>query len=90
LAPNEGQKRLTCSAFGPGNTEAYLEKEIEALLKLPFGWLIYNTHGLDGEGWGSLRSGFLDQLLGQLIQIDSVAIFPTAKALISFNSNITG
>ena len=79
--PYKGQKKLTCSAFGPGNTEEYLEKEIDALLKLPSGWLIYNTHGLNGEGWGPMTSDFLNRLLGRLISIDSVAILPAGKAL---------
>jgi peptidoglycan/xylan/chitin deacetylase (PgdA/CDA1 family) len=79
--PYKGQKKLTCSAFGPGSTEEYLEKEIDALLKLPSGWLIYNTHGLNGEGWGPMTSDFLDRLLGRLTLIDTVAILPAGKAL---------
>jgi peptidoglycan/xylan/chitin deacetylase (PgdA/CDA1 family) len=79
--PYRGQKKLTCSAFGPGSTEEYLEKEIETLLKLPSGWLIYNTHGLNGEGWGPMTSFFLDRLLGKLTAIDSVAVLPAGRAL---------
>lgn len=81
LFPYQGQKKLTCSAFGPGSTEEFLEKEIDALLKLPSGWLIYNTHGLNGEGWGPMSSDFLDRLLGRLTAIDSVAVLPAGKAL---------
>ena len=79
--PYKNQKKLTCSAFGPGNAENHLEMEIKKLLSRPSGWLIYNTHGLDGEGWGPMRSEFLDQLLTRLSTIDSVAILPTGKAL---------
>ena len=79
--PYKGQKKLTCSAFGPGSTEAYLEQEIKALLELPSGWLIYNTHGLNGEGWGPMSSDFLDRLLDKLTSINSVAILPAGKAL---------
>ena len=81
LLPYKGQKKLTCSAFGPGNTEKYLEQEINALLKQPSGWLIYNTHGLNGEGWGPMSADFLDRLLGNLTAIDSVAILPAGIAL---------
>jgi len=79
--PYTGQKKLTCSASGPGNTEEFLDREIETLLKLPSGWLIYNTHGLDGEGWGPMTSGYLDRLLGRLTAIESVSVIPTGKAL---------
>lgn len=30
------------------------------------GWLIYNAHGLDDEGWGPMSSVFLDELLDRL------------------------
>lgn len=79
--PHRGQRKLTCDAKGPGSIEEHLDAEIKRLLQLPSGWLIYNTHGLDGEGWGPMRSEFLDRLLDKLVAIDSVAILPTAKAL---------
>jgi len=83
--PYKGQKKLTCSAFGPGITEKHLEQEIDPLLKQPRGWLIYNTHGLNGEGWGPMSSDFLDRLLGRLTAIDSVAIVPAGVALLPSN-----
>ncbi len=79
--PYKGQRRLTCSAFGPGSTEENLDKEIKALLELPSGWFIYNTHGLNGEGWGPMSSDYLDRLLNRLVAIDSVAVLPTGKVL---------
>ena len=78
------QKKLTCGGFGPGSTEEHLEQQIKNLLALPQGWLIYNTHGLDGEGWGPMRSEFLDRLLGRLVEMDSVAILPAGRALEEF------
>ncbi len=83
--PHRGQKKLTCSAFGPGSTEKHLEGEIDALLKQPSGWLVYNTHGLNGEGWGPMTSDFLDRLLGRLSGIDSVAVVPAGVALLAAN-----
>ena len=81
LLPYKGQKKLTCSAHGPGSTEDHLEGEIKKLLERPEGWLIYNVHGLEGEGWGPMRSEFLDKLLARLVSIESVAILPAGKAL---------
>jgi peptidoglycan/xylan/chitin deacetylase (PgdA/CDA1 family) len=79
--PNTGQIRLTCTGFGPGNTESHLEEEISKLLALPSGWLIYNVHGLDGEGWGPMRAVFLDELLARLKKIESLALLPVGTAL---------
>lgn len=79
--PHKGQVKLTCAGSGPNNCEERLNSEIEKLLALSSGWLIFNTHGLNGEGYGPLRSEFLDNLLSRLEIMDSVAILPTGKAL---------
>ena len=60
--PHEGQVKLTCTSFGPGNCEHAIDREIEKLLALESGWLIFNTHGLDEEGWGPIRATYLDRL----------------------------
>ena len=82
--PFKGQVKLTCTGFGPGNSEDHLNAEIEKWLAQPSGWLIYNMHGLNGEGWGPVSSEFLDQLLNRLNAIDSVAILPAGKAIHDF------
>jgi len=79
--PHKGQAKLTCSASGPENCEAFLDGEIEKLLALPSGWLIVNTHGLDNEGWGPIRSSYLDELLQRLTAIKTVDIILAGKAL---------
>ena len=79
--PFKGQVKLTCTGYGPGSCEDHLNAEIEKWLAQPSGWLIYNMHGLNGEGWGPVSSGFLDQLLKRLNAIDSVAILPAGKAI---------
>jgi peptidoglycan/xylan/chitin deacetylase (PgdA/CDA1 family) len=79
--PHKGQVKLTCTSHGPDNINEHLNGEIEKLLALPSGWLIYNTHGLDEEGWGPVSSDFLDRLLARLVQMDSVEIIPAGKAL---------
>jgi len=84
--PHKGQVKLTCTGFGPGNCEHHLESEIEKLLARDSGWLVYNAHGLDDEGWGPMRSSFLEKLLDRLLAIDSVKIMPAGKALTSLSS----
>jgi len=82
--PHKGQVKLTCSAYGPDNCEKHLDGEIEKLLKQPSGWLVYNTHGLDDEGWGPIRSQYLDDLLKRLTIIKTMEIIPLGKALSGF------
>ncbi|MEX2233639.1 MAG: polysaccharide deacetylase family protein, partial [Cyclobacteriaceae bacterium] len=50
--PHTGQVKLTCTSFGPANIDKHLDAQINDLLSKTAGWLIYNTHGLDEEGWG--------------------------------------
>jgi peptidoglycan/xylan/chitin deacetylase (PgdA/CDA1 family) len=79
--PHEDQVKLTCTSFGPGNCEDAIDRHINNLLAQGSGWLIFNTHGLDGEGWGPIRSTYLDSLLERLLNIESVDILPVAPAL---------
>ncbi len=79
--PHKGQVKLTCTSFGPGNCEAAIDRESERLLARDSGWLIFNTHGLDNEGWGPIRATYLERLLERLLPIGSVEILPSGKAL---------
>ena len=79
--PHKGQVKLTCTSFGPGNCEHAIDREIEKLLARETGWLIFNTHGLDQEGWGPIRATYLDSLLDKLSAIESVDILPAGRAL---------
>lgn len=79
--PHHGQVKLTTTAYGPGNCEQHLDAEVGKLLNLTSGWLIYNTHGLDDEGWGPIGAGYLDRLLDRLSSISTVRIMPTGKVL---------
>jgi peptidoglycan/xylan/chitin deacetylase (PgdA/CDA1 family) len=79
--PCKGQKKLTCISQGPENIDKYLEESINEFLRTPSGWFIFNTHGLDNEGWGPLSSSFLDELLDRLTRIPSVEILPAGKAM---------
>ena len=79
--PHKGQVKLTCTSFGPGNIDQHLDAEVNNLLAKNSGWLIYNTHGVDDEGWGPISADFLDRLLSRLKSMDSVEIIPAGKAL---------
>jgi hypothetical protein len=73
--------KLTCTSFGPGNCEAAIDREVEKLLAKESGWLIFNTHGLDDEGWGPIRATYLERLLERLLAVGSVDILPVGRAL---------
>jgi len=79
--PHKETVKLTTSSFGPGNIDQDLRSKIDALLSKPSGWLIYNTHGLDDEGWGPLSSDVLDDLLKELTSIQTVAVLPAGKVI---------
>jgi peptidoglycan/xylan/chitin deacetylase (PgdA/CDA1 family) len=82
--PHKKQVKLTCTSFGPDNCEKAIDREIETLLGKESGWLIFNTHGLDEEGWGPIRATYLRQLLERLLAIETVEILPAGKALVRF------
>ena len=82
--PHKEQVKLTCTSFGPDNCEKAIDREIETLLGKESGWLIFNTHGLDEEGWGPIRATYLRQLLERLLAIETVEILPAGKALVRF------
>jgi peptidoglycan/xylan/chitin deacetylase (PgdA/CDA1 family) len=78
--PQPGQTRIACTSFGPGPCDAHLESLVDELLARPSGWLCYNTHGLDGEGWGPLSSATLERLLDRLTSA-GVRVLPAGAAL---------
>jgi len=79
--PHRGQVRLTTSAYGPENCEWHLDECIARLLAPPSGWLIYNVHGLDEEGWGPIRAEYLEELLDRLSSTEGVTALPVGRAL---------
>ena len=78
--PSPATVKLTTTGFGPDNCEQHLDREIEKLLAQPEGWLVYNTHGLDEEGWGPIRASYLEQLLDRLVT-KGVEVLPAGVAL---------
>ena len=84
--PHGGQSKLTCTSSGPENIDAHLTGEIEKLLSQPAGWLIYNTHGLDDEGWGPLSASVLNRLLARLVAMPHVSVIPAGRVLVAAGS----
>jgi len=83
--PCPGQTKLTCISHGPENADQHLGESIDKFLEGPPGWFIYNTHGLDDEGWGPIGSVFLDELLDRLSMIKTVEVMPAGKVLNRMN-----
>jgi peptidoglycan/xylan/chitin deacetylase (PgdA/CDA1 family) len=79
--PHKSQVKLTCTSFGPANCEAAIDREVDKLLAREAGWLIFNTHGLDDEGWGPMRASYLEGLLDRLLALDTVEAVPAGEAL---------
>ena len=79
--PQPGQTKICCAAFGPESCDEHLERLVDDLLARPTGWLCYNAHGLDDEGWGPLSAATLERLLGRLVKSDDVHVLPTGAAL---------
>jgi peptidoglycan/xylan/chitin deacetylase (PgdA/CDA1 family) len=78
--PHSDQQRVTCTGFGPGRCDDHLSGTIESFLAGGPGWLCYNLHGLDDEGWGPVGSDTLDRLLEHLVAHD-VRVLPITAAL---------
>ncbi|HRR57506.1 MAG TPA: polysaccharide deacetylase family protein [Acidobacteriota bacterium] len=79
--PTPQTVRLTCTSYGPDTIDRHLETQVQELLDLESGWLVYNTHGIDDEGWGPVSSRYLENLLERLTEMDSVAVVPAAAVL---------
>jgi peptidoglycan/xylan/chitin deacetylase (PgdA/CDA1 family) len=79
--PRAGQAKIGCTSFGPGPCDGDLERCVDDLLARESGWLCYNAHGLDGEGWGPVASATLERLLARLVERGDTAVLPAGAAL---------
>ena len=71
---------VDCMAWGPGPSDEPARARIERFLEAEQGWLVLVFHGLDGEGWGTLSSHTLAQMLDRLLAA-GVAIEPPNRVL---------
>jgi peptidoglycan/xylan/chitin deacetylase (PgdA/CDA1 family) len=78
--PRRDQQRVTCVSFGPERCDEHLVRTIESCVAGPCGWLCYNLHGLDDEGWGPVGGDTLDRLLERLAE-RGVRVLPITAAL---------
>ena len=78
--PSPNQERVTCTSFGPGRCDDHLSMTIDSFLAGGPGWLCYNLHGLDDEGWGPVGSDTLDRTLERLVAHDA-RVLPITAAL---------
>ena len=78
--PRRDQQRVTCIGFGPERCDDHLLQTVGSFLSGPPGWLCYNLHGLDDEGWGPVGSDTLEELLGRLVAA-GVGVLPITAAL---------
>ena len=84
--PAKSGNLLTCISKGPENIDQWVSETIEQFLDQPGGWLILNTHGLDGEGWGPMSSKALHETLEKLTARENVDVIPVGKALQKYAS----
>ena len=68
------------------DAESMLDRYVDDLLAHDEGWLIYCAHGLDGEGWGPMRSDYLERLLDRLTQVPNLEILPARDVLARFDA----
>jgi len=73
--------RLGCLGYVPSFCDIFVEHEVNMFLYIDCCWLILNFHGLDEEGWGPVRTSYLDRLLKRLIKIKYLEILPTGEFL---------
>jgi peptidoglycan/xylan/chitin deacetylase (PgdA/CDA1 family) len=79
--PTPTTAKVTTGGWGPDSAEKDVDENVEKLLAKPEGWMVYNLHGLDEEGWGPIRPAYLEELLGRLKGIASVRVVPTCRVI---------
>ena len=77
--PSSRTVKLTTSGWEEAETG--LDQYLHNLFEQPDGWLIYNTHGLVGEGWGPVRSEYLVRVLDKLLSRSDIQILPAQEVL---------
>lgn len=77
--PKADTARLTTGTWQ--DAEEWMDRCVDDLLGRDEGWLIYCAHGLDGEGWGPLRSEYLERLLERLVQTENLGLLSAREVL---------
>jgi len=74
--------RIGCISHGPDCCDDVVEDTLNRFLDSEGGWYVFNTHGLDGEGWGPMTSRFLTALLKRLKRLDHVEVLPAGEVVL--------
>jgi len=73
--------RIGCYSHGPDNCDEYLNDQLNQFLSGKGGWFVFNTHGLDEEGWGPISTEFLVKTLKRLKAMPNVEIRPAGEVV---------
>ena len=80
--PSKNTKYIIgCTSNGPQNNDDWVGQKVDEFLAMDGGWLVFNLHGLDNEGWGPVSEPYFIGLLERLVSIKNLEIIPTGKAL---------
>lgn len=79
--PSKNTHVLGCTSNGPGNNDDWLEVAVNKFLAQDGGWLIFNLHGLENEGWGPVSVDYFSSLLKRLVQIKNLDVIPVGMVL---------
>jgi len=74
--------RIGCFSHGPESCDQFFDEEINKFLAGPGGWFVFNTHGLDTEGWGPMSSAYLRALLHRLTKLSHVEVLPAGHVVL--------
>jgi hypothetical protein len=73
--------RIGCQSMGPENIDNWVEQQVNHFLESAGGWLVLNVHGLDDEGWGTMSTAYLQNLIARLVQVEKLEILPAGQVL---------
>jgi peptidoglycan/xylan/chitin deacetylase (PgdA/CDA1 family) len=79
--PLPGRDTMRLTTAGGEDAESTLEDCLAELFSREQGWLVYTAHGLDGEGWGPLRSSYLEATLERLVVMPGMCLLPAQVIL---------
>lgn len=75
-------KPVDCMTFGPPDALSLARERIARFVRDEDGWLVLVLHGLDGEGWGTVASIGLEQMLDDVLDA-GVAVTTPNRLLLS-------
>ncbi len=80
-------KPVDCLTFGPPDAQSRARERIARFVRDEDGWLVLVLHGLDGEGWGTVASTALEQMLDEVLSAN-VAVTTPNRFLLSLAKNL--